>query len=194
VVERYHVIVKGTRPLLMHAPTGLGDKPQRRRGEHLEPEVEARSYLYRDDEGRIVIPAVNIKACIRDAGANYRVSGRRCTFKAMIKAALDIEPFPYVPLLVPDGEKPGNWRLATDNDYVVDIRPVVVQGSRILRARPRFDKWALEFSIINKDPTVVHAETLKKILVDAGKWYGLGDFRPEFGLFEVVKFVKQETT
>jgi hypothetical protein len=29
---------------------------------------------------------------------------------------------------------------------------------------------------------------MKRIVEDAGKWIGLGDFRPEFGLFEVVEF------
>jgi len=172
--EIYLVKIVGVRPLLMHAPTGLGDKPTRRRGEHLDPKTEAELYLYKDEKGNIVIPSVNIKACIRDAGANYRVSGRRSTFKSMIRAGLDIRPFPYVPL--------------QHNGWVVDIRPVVVQRSRILRARPRFDKWSLEFEIINKDPTVIHRDTLKRILIDAGKYYGLGDFRPEFGLFRVEKF------
>jgi len=172
--EAYTVKIVGTKPLLMHAPTGLGDKPRRRRGEHLDPKVEAESYLYKDTKGNIVVPAVNIKACIRDAGANYKVSGRKSTFKSMIKAGIDVKPFPYV--------------LLQHNGWEVDIRPVVVQRSRILRARPRFDEWALEFEIINKDPTVIHRETLKKILIDAGKYYGLGDFRPEFGLFKVEKF------
>jgi hypothetical protein len=149
----------------MHAPVGLGDKPTRRRGEHLDPRVEAEMYLYRDPQGRIVIPSVNVKACIRDAGRNYKIKGRRSTFAAMIKAAIDIRPFPYVPLI---HSKP----------WVVDIRPVVVQGNRILRARPRFDEWGLEFEIVNNDPTIIHADTLKRILEDAGKYYGLGvDYR-----------------
>lgn len=177
-VEIYEVKIVGTKPLLMHAPVGLGDKPSRRRGEHLSSEKEAESYLYKDSEGNIVIPSVNIKACIRDAGANYKISGRKTTFKAFIKAGIDIQPYPYVPLI--------------HNGWVVDVRPVVVQRSRILRARPRFDKWALEFKIINRDPRVIHMDILKKILIDAGRYYGLGDFRPEFGLFKVEKFEKKE--
>jgi hypothetical protein len=175
--EVYFVRIVGTRPLLMHAPTGIGDKPRLRRGEHLDPKTEAGMYLYRDPEGRIVIPSVNIKACIREAGRNYKVSGRRTTFAAMIRAGIDIRPYPYVPLI--------------HNGWVVDIRPVVVQRSRILRARPRFDEWALEFEIINNDPTIIHADTLHRILIDAGKYYGLGDFRPEFGTFNVEKFEKK---
>jgi hypothetical protein len=176
--ETYSVEIVGTKPLLMHAPTGLGDKPKLRRGEHLDPKTEAESYLYKDEKGEIVIPSVNVKACIREAGRNYRVSGRRTTFAAMIRAGIDINPFPYIPLI--------------HNGWQVDIRPVVVQRNRILRARPRFDEWGLKFQIINQDPTVIHMDTLKKILIDAGKYYGLGDFRPEFGLFEVKEFRKVE--
>jgi hypothetical protein len=172
--ETYVVKIVGTKPLLMHAPTGLGDKPKLRRGEHLDPKVEAESYLYKDSDGNIVIPSVNIKACIREAGRNYRVSGRRTTFASMIRAGLDIRPFPYIPLI--------------HNGWQVDIKPVVVQRSRILRARPRFDEWALEFQILNHDPTIIHADILKKILIDAGRYYGLGDYRPEYGTFKVEKF------
>jgi hypothetical protein len=177
--EVYVVEIVGTKPLLMNAPVDLGDKPTKRRGEHLDPKEEAEMKLYKDPQGRIVVPSVNIKACIRDAGRNYRVKGRKSTFAAMIKAAMDIRPFPYVPLVY---SKP----------WVVDIRPVVVQGNRILRARPRFDEWGLKFEIVNSDPTIIHAETMKKILEDAGKYCGLGDFRPEFGTFVVTKFETQK--
>jgi hypothetical protein len=173
-MEAYSVKIVGVKPLLMHAPAGLGDKPKLRRGEHLSPETEAEAYLYKNEKGEICIPSVNIKACIREAGRNYKVSGRRSTFAAMIRAGLDILPFPYVPLI--------------HNGWKVDVRPVVVQRSRILRARPLFNEWALEFKILNQDPTVVHSDTLRRILEDAGKYYGLGDFRPEFGLFRVERF------
>jgi hypothetical protein len=65
---------------------------------------------------------------------------------------------------------------------------VVVQMSRVLRARPRFDEWALEFKIVNLDPGLLKRDMIYRILVDAGRFYGLGDFRPEFGLFKVERF------
>jgi hypothetical protein len=172
--ETYYVKIVGTKPLLMNAPTELSDKPTRKRGEHLDPKVEAEMRLYKDPQGNIVIPSVNIKACIREAGRNYRVRGRKSTFAAMIRAGIEIKPFPYVPLI--------------HSGWTVDIRPVVVQRNRILRARPCFEKWSLEFQIINNDPTIIHSDTLHKILIDAGRYYGLGDFRPEFGTFKVEKF------
>jgi len=174
--EIYEVKIEGTRPLLMHNPVDIGNKPNLRRGEHLDPKVEAESYLYKDENGNIVIPARMVKACIRGAGRNYTVRGRgKTTFGAMIRAGLDILP-ENIPLI--------------HNGWKVDIQTVVVQKNRIPRARPRFDEWALEFKIVNKDPTIIHFDTLKKILEDAGKYYGLGDYRPEFGLFKVVKFEK----
>jgi hypothetical protein len=174
-METYKVRIVGVKPLLMHNPAGMiGDKPRLRRGEHLDPKTEAEMALYKDENGNIALPSVNVKACIREAGRNYRVSGRRTTFAAMIRAAIDIRPYPYITLL--------------HKGWKVDVRSVVVQRNRILRARPLFDDWSLDFDIVNKDPTVIHKDTLKRILEDAGKYYGLGDFRPEFGLFKVEKF------
>jgi hypothetical protein len=173
-MEVYKVKIKGVRPLLMHSPVGIDNKPKLRRGEHLDPKVEAESYLYKDEKGNIVIPARVIKACIRNAGRNYTVKGRgKTTFAAMIRASLEINP-ENIPL-ISDG-----WK--------VDVQSVVVQRNRIPRARPRFDNWELEFEIINKDPTIINKDVLKQILIDAGKYYGIGDYRPDYGLFEVVKF------
>ena len=173
VPEIYKVRIKGTKPLLMHNPQEIGNKPRLRRGEHLEPRVEAESYLYKDEEGNICIPATNLRACIREAGRNYRVSGRRTTFASMIRAGLDMIPN-MVRLIY------SNWE--------PDVRPVVIQRQRILRARPKFNYWELELKIVNNDPTVIHRDILKKIVIDAGRYYGLGDFRPDFGLFELVEF------
>lgn len=172
--EIYKVRIKGTKPLLTHNPVGISDKPKMRRGEHLDPKAEAESYLYKDQEGKICIPAPNIKACIREAGRNYKISGRRTTFASMVRAGIEIIPY-MVPLIYKEP-----WK--------VDVRSVVIQRQRIPRARPQFDTWELAFKVISNDPTIIHADTLKKILIDAGKYYGLGDYRPEFGLFEIVKF------
>lgn len=172
--EIYKVKIEGTKPLLMHAPVGIGDKPTMRRGEHLEPQKEAEGYLYKDNNGNIGIPSYLIKACIRNAGRNYKIKGRGSTFSSIIRAGIDIEP-DFIPI---------------NSSWVVDSRPVVVKRSMIIRNRPRFDSWSLEFKIINKDPTIIHMETLKRILEDAGKFYGIGDFRPEYGLFKVISFEK----
>jgi len=176
--EIYFVRIEGTKPLLMNNPysqIGVVNKPTRRRGEQLPPEKEAELLLYKDEKSNIVVPARVIKACIRSASRNYKAKQRKMTYAGYIRAGIDIEP-ENIPL-IHNGWKP----------FVTLVR---VQGSRILRARPRFDVWALEFKLINKDPNMINMDTLRQILEDAGKYYGIGDYRPEFGLFKVVKFEK----
>ncbi len=42
--------------------------------------------------------------------------------------------------------------------------------------------------VVNLDPGLLKRDMIYRILVDAGRFYCLGDFRPEFGLFKVDKF------
>lgn len=69
----------------------------------------------------------------------------------------------------------------------------MVQRARIVRARPRFDDWELSFQIINTDERI-RKETLKQILSDAGRYFGIGDYHPRFGRFEVIKFEQIKAT
>jgi hypothetical protein len=183
-VEVYEVRIVSVRPLLVHRPYLLSVHSTRRRSEIPSPEEEARNALYTDGD-LIVIPSLNVKAMLRDAGRNYKIPQRQATYGAYIKAGIDIEPSPNIPLLNPRTNQPYK---VSRREWVVDIRPVVIQRSRILRARPKFNEWALEFRILNLDPGLLKADILKQILVDAGRFYGLGDFRPEFGRFKVEKF------
>jgi hypothetical protein len=182
-VEVYEVRIVGVRPLLMHRPK-LSDMQPKRRSELPTPEQEAREALYTDGD-LIVVPSLNVKAMLRDAGRNYKIPQRRATYGAYIRAGIDMEPSPNIPLLNPKTNQP--YRVSK-REWKVDVRPVVVQMNRVLRARPRFDEWALEFRIINLDPGLLKKDMIYRILVDAGKFYGLGDYRPEFGRFKVEKF------
>ncbi len=182
-IEAYEVKIAGIRPLLMNRPRLPGVQPS----EIPDSEREAREALYTDGD-IVVVPSLNVKAMLRDAGRNYRVPGRRATYGAYVRAGIiDVVPSPNIPLLNPKTNKP--YRVS-EGQWKVDVRPVVVQGSRILRVRPRFDEWALEFKIVNFNPGLIKEETIFKILADAGRFHGLGDFRPEFGLFKVEKFNK----
>jgi hypothetical protein len=71
---------------------------------------------------------------------------------------------------------------------VLSVTVVIV----VLKARPRFDEWSLEFRIANLDPGLLKRDMIHRILVDTGRFYGLGDFQPEFGLFKVEKFEVKE--
>jgi hypothetical protein len=74
----------------------------------------------------------------------------------------------------------------------IDKRPVVVRGSRILRQRPMMrEGWELSFTI-NILEEQLPSEVVRKILEHAGKYVGIGDFRPRFGRFEVVEFKEEK--
>ena len=177
-IETYKVRIEGTRPLLMHRISDLGNGNSKRGKQH-DPEKEAAAAVYRDAEGNIVVPMLNVLSALRDAAVDFRVAGKgKKTHKNYIYAGIRIEP-EEIPLeYEPNGDKP----------WAVDIRPVVLnKKDRIPRARPRFDKWALEFVIQIVDP-IINPDSLKAILEAAGRYVGLCDFRPLFGLFQVTKF------
>jgi hypothetical protein len=78
-------------------------------------------------------------------------------------------------------------------DYVIDSRPVVIPATkgRILRHRPRLDKWKISFQI-DYDQNLITRDQLNRILVDTGQRVGLLEFRPEkkgpFGRFMISEF------
>jgi hypothetical protein len=107
------------------------------------------------------------------SASNNRIAGRgKKTFKDAFKGGVFVEP-----RLIP--HKISKWE--------IDLQNVVVQRSRVIRARPRFDEWELDFQILNIDERIT-PNIIKDILVDAGRFCGIGDFRPRYGRFEVVKF------
>lgn len=179
-IESYKVKIVGRRSLLLHQiPQSLGE---RGRGERMSPEEEANAAIYRDSSGVIALPSLNLKASIRDGAKQFRVPGRgKTSYKDLIKSGIEIEPS-MIPLKVPGGKNP-------ENSWKIDTRPVVVQRARIMRSRPRFDEWELEFTANIVDPLIT-AQQLREIIESAGRYVGLGDFRPEFGLFDLVSFEK----
>jgi len=77
--------------------------------------------------------------------------------------------------------------ILTPQEYTISNMPVVIARSRIMRSRPEFKKWKCTFNIevINED---LDKTILKEILESAGKFKGVGDFRPEYGRFEITSF------
>ena len=180
-MEKFKVEIRGTRPLLMnscrHMIEERENKPSRGMKEITSKE-EAEKLLYLDKEENIVVPSLTILACLRKSAVNFKVPGRgKKTYKDFIYAGIGIEPR-EIPLI-------------TSNGWEVDLQIVVIGNGRIVKPRPRFDEWKLNFEAEILD-VIITPSTLKEILVDAGKFNGLLDFRPLFGLFEITEFEKIE--
>ena len=179
-LEQIRVKIRGTRPLLMHSPQSIGQNKDNRSGTRHDPIEEAEASLYRDANGKIIIPSLNLLASMQKAAVDYKVPGKgKKTYKTYILSGIRIEPDDIELITDDKGE--------TEEGWTVDLRPVVIQRSRIMRARPKFDSWSLEFTVDILDP-IIRPPDVKEFLMSAGKYQGLCDFRPLFGLFEVVKF------
>ncbi len=69
----------------------------------------------------------------------------------------------------------------------VDRRGVKVGQSRVIRTRPRFDDWRVSFEVL-VNPCALNVDDVREAIDDAGKYVGLGDYRPRFGCFAVESF------
>lgn len=63
---------------------------------------------------------------------------------------------------------------------------VRVGKQRVMRTRPVFPQWGLTFEV-NYNPTLINARDLLEFIEVAGAERGIGEYRPRFGRFEVVK-------
>ena len=176
-MEKVKVKIEGVSPLLQHR------FPEEENPEHKSKKIkkefpakeEAEKGLYKDPDGKIYQPANTIKGSLLRASTSFLYE-KKTSYRQVIAGSVFITPdaIPHI-----------------YQKWVVDRQPVVIQRSRIMRARPRFDKWALEFEM-EFDEQVISKDKLKEILDYAGQRKGIGDFRPEkggsFGKFMVTKF------
>jgi hypothetical protein len=177
--EKYRVLIRGTCPLLMNK---FDDNKRtntiiKSGSKDHNPIEEAEIALHKNKEGIICQPASHIESAMIRASTSYNMAGRgKKTYKDAFKGGIFVEPE-----LIP--HKNQKWE--------IDSRNVVIQRARIMRARPRFNEWELEFTIINIDERI-RKEILKEILSDAGRHFGIGDYHPRFGRFEVIEFERIE--
>ena len=168
--KKIEVSIKGKAPILMHKCV-LEEGAKGRSKTVYVPEEEAEKVAYRNEDGKLFIPSRWIKGALIKAGTDFKMKGKK-TFKEYIKSGVFIS----------EGEI-----VLDQQEYVIDASPVNVNRSKIMRWRPRIDEWSCTFNIELIDD-MINANILKEILEAAGKYKGVGDWRPEFGRFEVDSF------
>jgi hypothetical protein len=135
--------------------------------------LEFLSGLYLDDKGHPCWPGTNIHSMLVSA-AKRRKLGTACKSGLLIRGDFPLE---Y------EGPKDKDKLWAAGNKFVHTCR-AVVSGRAIMRCRPIFHNWALNFDVHFSNEVIDFTE-LKNIVVDAGKFVGLSDFRPQYGSFRV---------
>jgi hypothetical protein len=177
----YDVKIEGISPLLMHrypmGPDDTGHGPGTSAAiPNNDREAEAERAAYRLASGELYQPAEHIEAAMIGGGKFHKI-GR--------KGAAG---------LVPAGIFVKQRQLGHGTqEYIIDSRRVVIRstGGAIVRHRPRLDKWALSFTL-EVDESIFRKDLVLRILEDAGRKVGIGDFRPQrrgsFGRFVVTQF------
>lgn len=180
------VTIEGISPLLMHR---FNDAAQMEAtestrtsavGDRGTPREQAESVLYTDERGVVGLPQPVIFSNIIEGGKFFKAGKSKVTTlkTSMIPSCVFLR---------------GVFYTITPQDWEVDIRPVRIPstGGRILRYRPRLDKWRLSYQL-ELDESILAPKLLREIVDAAGSRIGLCDFRPAckgpFGRFVVTEW------
>ena len=170
------VTLKGETDLLMNSPKAMlePEDPTKSRLKKRDHKKDAEKVAYRNKQG-LYVPAEAIKGCLVGAACWKKLG--KYALKPIIAAAVRISP--------------GEIKLNT-NKYEVDLRTVVIQRSRVVKARPRISNWEISFDVLYNEKMISDPDIIKRCLEEGGERIGILDFRPahtgEFGTFKIKKW------
>jgi hypothetical protein len=172
--------IEGTADLLFHrwSNEAVAEKAAAARGSKAKKTDDIESYVYRNDDGHICFPGRYIIRAIVEAGRFYHdPRSPRKMAKELVQAGVICEDM-LSPVLV-GGKPAGEWQY-------LDQQRVTVQRSGITRTRPAFTKgWQCRFTLTSILPEYINPGFLRTLADGAGKFIGLGDFRPTYGRFVI---------
>lgn len=178
------VQLKGNTPLLMNSPKGMledDSKSLSKKTEKRDWNVEAEKVSYRTKDGFLYVPSTAIKGCLINA-SSYKKIGKYSA-RPIIAGGV---------MVFPDEIKIKDLKCKDIKDYEIDLRTVVIQRARVLKARPKIIDWILEFEIKINENLIADVDIVKTILEEAGERVGILDYSPRktgnFGTFSVTKF------
>ena len=174
-MKRAKVRIVGIAPLLMNRfaiETMDDDTNAKRKDQKYDPQTDAERAAYKDEKIGYYIPSSHVEGALKKAGSDFKSKGMK-TYKDVVQASVFVEE-EMLPLNRNEWDE-------------IDRRAAKVQTARIVRARPRFNKWALSFTLSFDDERIT-PDVLKQILSEAGATRGVGDYRPKFGRFKVAEF------
>jgi hypothetical protein len=130
--------------------------------------------MYFDDDVGPYIPPDNIEATIQNGAKRHR-KGKDVQRGVFVKE--EIIPLQY--------KGPRTIEKLWENPDFKLKKGVCVSGkNRVIRTRPRFKRWKIEFTL-EYDDSIIDEKELKTAVKDAGALVGLGDWIPKYGRFLV---------
>lgn len=179
---KINVSIEGLPPGLLFQGKGLMEKQNDKTGgKQLPPEEEARLRAHWMTVGKkkvIGIPWVMLYRSICKAGAKFKAPGKR-TFESLLAPTISCEQ---------DIMSLGTDEFETLEEY---CRIPPRTGAMVKIGRPLLRKWSCTIPI-TADCETWNPEHLEKIIVEAGKFVGIGAWRPQlkgpYGRFVVKAF------
>lgn len=142
------------------------------------------------ENGKAVVPADNLMTMLREGGARVPTGKRQQTFKAMTQSGIIVDQSSWTVLVggaevVLDGladltEEPdftAHEKYANERNFELFVKRAKIGRSKHVRVRPLFRDWALTGSVTVFEPQIT-ADVLGQIVATAGRYCGLGDWRP----------------
>lgn len=187
-MKTFSVTIEGLTPLLQHRFGEESEIPDQVRAIHVkkvDPREAAEKVSYRMPDKTLYLPGSAISRLLRDAGASHKQRGSRKSLRYIVPAAVIVSE-DVIPLRNGDGRSPAK-------EFEVDSRPVSIPATkgRIMRHRPRLNKWSAVFSL-TIDDEMMDEGTIQQLLTEGGRKIGVGDYRPDkggsFGRFMVTEW------
>jgi hypothetical protein len=172
------ITIQGSADLLFHRwnVEAVEEKAKAKKGSAAKKTDNLESYVYRNDKGELCIPGEYLRMSVI-AASKFRQDPR-----SPRKSAMDLFKAAVVSLSNLSSLGVKTW------DYE-DRRRVVIQRSAITRTRPALKAgWTATIQLQVNLPDYVSPSLLNEVISSAGKLIGVGDFRPTFGRFQIVRF------
>lgn len=201
--KRYNVTLTGLTPLLMHNDnlafaeklTAWRKDPANKEhgvsGDDRSPPWTWVGYCYHDGRN-LGVSSDNIMTMLREGGAKIINKGKE-TYKKQTQSGIMIdaqqfdlwvsgETVPKDPIaaLVGEMDFSKHIELAESMGFELLVKRAKINKAKHIRVRPLFRDWILTGSItvLDEELTGLTAETIKRILNQAGALCGLCDWRP----------------
>ena len=177
----YSVAIKGVSPLLMNRflPAELLETKVKH-GNTKDVNVEDK--LYVTEDGKPYVPSTYIRNSLIEAGKSIQIKGRgKSTYSKLLGSSLIVQPDA---ILI---NSTSGWE-----PFTTTVVNPTTKG-RVMVTRPMFKDWTLSFEAVVLDD--ISEEVFRNILDEAGRYVGIGDWRPAkkgmYGKFIVTKLLRK---
>lgn len=201
-MREYTVTITGKTPLLMHYDNiewadrmeawkkVPAHKAASKAGDDRTPPYRWLGSIYHDG-GQLILPADNLMRCLLEGAAMVPTGKRQQTFRQQSQTGITPggvlgwpllvagNPVPTAPLF--EGAEQATFdefqARAAAHGFLLFCKRARIGQSKHIRVRPRFDDWRVTAQLAVSDEQITE-DVLRDIVTYAGRYKGLGDWRP----------------